>query len=365
MVNSGRLLLAIAASAAIVLATPFVGQLRSAIVQAFPGQFALIIASAIAIAIGLALLVVVRRIRDRHRLRYGALVMALAIGVLYSMASRTGNANVDAVERFHFVEYGLITLLFWRAWAPLTDVSRWLLPLLAALAVGIAEEWLQWFVPARVGELRDIFLNLWAIGTGLLFSFAFDPPTTFEPRIRRESWAPAGQVAALVLLMLAVFIDSVHLGHRIDDGEVGIFESRYRSNELLELSQARSELWRQHPPLTWARLSQEDQYMTEGVVRVQRRNEAWQEGDFVTAWHENLILERYFAPVLDTPSYISATGHRWSAEHRADAERRYVAPSARYYSEADDPPVFAWSRAAFWILTIAVVLLIGFAFRRL
>ena len=76
-----------------------------------------------------------------------------------------------------------------------------------------------------------------------------------------------------------------------------------------------------HPlPLELHRVSREDQYMSEGVVHVQERNEAWAAGDALTAWRENQILEKYYQPVLDTPSYVSQTGHRWSPEQRDDAE---------------------------------------------
>ena len=40
------------------------------------------------------------------------------------------------------------------------------------------------------------------------------------------------------------------------------------------------------------------------------------------AWRENLILERYFAPVLDTPTYASPHGNRWPPEQRADLANR-------------------------------------------
>jgi hypothetical protein len=39
-------------------------------------------------------------------------------------------------------------------------------------------------------------------------------------------------------------------------------------------------------------------------------------------WHENLILEKYFAPVLDFPTYSTGAGAKWPAEQRANAERR-------------------------------------------
>jgi hypothetical protein len=69
-------------------------------------------------------------------------------------------------------------------------------------------------------------------------------------------------------------------------------------------------------------LSREDQYLSEGLWHVQRRNEAWKSGDIPTAWRENLILEKFFAPVLNAQTYASATLHRWPVEQRAEAASR-------------------------------------------
>src|SRR6185295_3099713 len=113
----------------------------------------------VGIAVVAALVAAVWRIRDRRAARYAALAAAVVFGVGYAFVVRTGNPEVDAVERFHFVEYGLVTLLFYRAWRPRDDASVFVLPVLAALIVGTLDEWLQWFIPARIGELHDILLN--------------------------------------------------------------------------------------------------------------------------------------------------------------------------------------------------------------
>ena len=70
------------------------------------------------------------------------------------------------------------------------------------------------------------------------------------------------------------------------------------------------------------RFSREDQYLSEGLWHVQRRNEAWEKGDLGAAWRENLILERFFAPVLDVPTYASATAQRWPPEQHTEAASR-------------------------------------------
>src|SRR5712692_8049072 len=100
----------------LIAGAPFVGQIRTTLRSAFPGHFAAIIGGIVAAALGAAIVAAVVRIRERRALRYGALAFALAVGVAFASVLRTGRADVDVVETFHFVEYGFLTLLFYRAW---------------------------------------------------------------------------------------------------------------------------------------------------------------------------------------------------------------------------------------------------------
>jgi VanZ family protein len=353
--RASRFLLAIGVSVVLVVSAPFIGFVRSWIRTQFPGQFVRIIGAAIAvlaiIAIGSALL----RIRERRALRYGAIVAAILGAVWYSVAEATGNPDVDVVQRFHFIEYGLITYLFYRAWRPLNDPAVVVLPILAGLLVGTADEWLQWFIPNRVGEIADIFLNGVAIGCGLLFSVGADPPATFSRILSPGSGRRIGRLGAGVILALALFFHVVHLGYDVHDEEIGAFRSRYSLEQLERLRIAKQEAWRVHPlPLVLQRVSREDQYMTEGVTHVQERNVRLAANDPAGAWRENQILEKYFAPVLDTPSYVSRTGHRWSPEQRADVLSRAAGSSGSYVSAANPYPIYAWPRTWFWAAALAL-----------
>jgi hypothetical protein len=379
-----RFIVPILASAVLVLSAPFIGQLRAALQDAFPGQYRAIIATAVFGSIAAAMAFALFRIHlrspddsrasvgqvrnrrvfppsrkasaDRHSLgdggRYGCILAALTIGTIYARLSRTGDPAVDAVERFHFVEYGLIAFLFYRAWRHTNDGSLLILPVFAGVLVGTGEEWLQWFVPARVGEMHDVLLNLWALVCGLLFSLAVDPPDRLTLSLGRESWRRVRRFGAAVLIVFALFFHAVHLGYEVQDSEIGVFRSGYDAETLLALSRERAARWRDRPPLTWSRLSREDQYFSEGLVHVQARNRCWDEGKMGCAWRENLILERYFAPVIDTPSYVSATGLRWHPDQRADAEARGKADSTAV--EDGDSIIYAWPKAAFWLVVLAV-----------
>jgi hypothetical protein len=346
--------LAAGVSAALVLAAPFIGEIRRALLIRFPGQFVRII-GAIVLASGLlAIAAAVVRIRERKALRYAGLVTAVAIAISYAFITRTDDPQVNAVQSFHFIEYGLVTVLFWCAWRPAGDASSLVLPVLAGLLVGTLEEWFQWFIPVRVGEVRDVFLNGVAIGCGLIFSLALHPPSrthmAFTPAARRRNHAFAG----MVVVVFGAFFQSVHLGYAIDGPQQSVFRSGYTAADLDRLSADRAERWRGETVGRPPRLSAEDQYMTEGHWHVARRNEAWAAGDGAGAWHENLILERFFSPVLDRPTYVSPTGTRWPPEHRADAADR-ATPSTSYVSRAEAQPIITWPRGGFWTAVMALV----------
>jgi VanZ like family len=355
----GRLALAVTLSTALVLSAPFIGFVRAWIRTTFPGQFVRIIGSAIGVLAVVAVVAAALRIRTHRLVRYGAIATALVFAVWYSLAEATGNPDVDVVQRFHFVEYGVITFLFYRAWRPLEDPAILVLPVLAGLLVGTADEWLQWFIPNRVGEIADVLLNGIAIGCGMLFSLGADPPTSFLRRMRPGSVFRIGRLGAATILTIAVFVQIVHLGYDVRDDEAGTFKSRWSKSELERLGTAKRDEWRtQPPPLVLQRVSREDQYLTEGVTHVQKRNELLGAHDSRSAWIENLILEKYFTPVLDTPSYWSRTGHRWSAEQRQSVQMLAAGGDPGYVSRANPYPIYTWSRTLFWLVAIALAAIV-------
>src|SRR2546426_8079332 len=106
--HRGRLALALAAAVAVIVSSPFVGDLRSAILAAFPRQFQLIIGGAIVAAVIGALLCAVFTIRDRRGWRVTGLALAVGRAVVYARLGATGHVLVDVVEDAAFVEDGLV-----------------------------------------------------------------------------------------------------------------------------------------------------------------------------------------------------------------------------------------------------------------
>ena len=346
-----RFIAAIAVSLLLVLSAPFVGQIRSEIRRAFPGHFVAIIGSLIAVSLLVAFVAALRKIRDRRPQRYATMVAAALIAGGYAFVNAGANPESNVVELFHFLQYGLIAFLFYRAWRWSDDASVLLLPLLAGLIVGTVEEWFQWFIPNRVGEMKDVFLNLVAIGTGLLFASAVDPPDRWRWSLPPRSARRVAAMAAATIVVLAAFVQIVHIGHSVHDGEIGTFESRWSHDGLLALQSEKRAQWAASPPSTkLVRLSREDQYLTEGIQHVRERNRLWEAGDIDGARMENRVLEKYYEPVLDTPTHEGA-GHRWPAAHRADADSRHAAAvqPAPYVSHAYPYRILTWRPVLFWI----------------
>ena len=154
--------------------------------------------------------------------------------------------------------------------------------------------------------MRDVFLNLVAIGCGLLFSIAVDPPPRLALALRRGSGLRTGTTGGVVAVVFAAFVYTVHLGRPVNNASTGTFMSRYDAATLTTLAGDRAVRWRTAAPTVRA-LSREDQYLSEGILHVHERNRRWTAGNYAAAWHENQILERYYDPVLDV-TYPQRTG---------------------------------------------------------
>lgn len=372
------MLLPLLASAALVLSAPYMGQLRTWLGNVFQDRdrFVTFMTGAIGTAVAVVFILAIVRIRTRRLARFATIGLALAIAAAYSSVMATGAAEVDIVERVHFVEYGVIAFLFYRAWRPAADSSVIVLPILAGIVVGTIEEWFQWFIPNRVGELRDVALNLVAVVCGLMVSVAIAPPARVALSLSPESRRRVAAASSCVILAVAFFVDQIHLGHEVT-AEDFRFRSHWTASELAALSADRTARWKTNPPITWRRMSREDQYMDEGLWHARRRNQRWDEPDHVGAWQENRILELYFAPVLDTASYVSATGHRWPEAQRENAQRftHSTRPSDQgaralsgqgglYTSDAQPYPILLASRWLLWLSAATAIAIAAMLSRR-
>lgn len=360
--NRRALSRAVIVSAIFVSWAPFIGEIRLALRDAFPRAFIPAIALSIAVALVMPCLVVLSRVRTRRLLRYTAIGLALAFVVLYWFTMRTGILEVDSVELFHFLEYGAVGTLFYQAFLPFQDRTVFPLTLLSGAIVGTTEEWVQWLVPTRVGEAPDVYLDLFAVGCGLLFGIGMRAPGPFASRLSPSSLRRLGRFGAAAVLLFAVFYHLAHLGYDIRDPQVGSFYSAYTADELEAATTDRAVKWREDPPTRLKPLAIEDFYLTEAGSHVFHRNAYYQDGHFYMAWKENQILETYYDPFLDLHSFSSGALHRWPPAQRAEVEGKAIAPASGPYESAAgrERIVVSPTKRQFWIGVASIVgLLVG------
>jgi hypothetical protein len=149
-----------------------------------------------------------------------------------------------------------------------------------------------------------------------------------------------------------------HLGYEIDDPDEAVrFRSFFTREQLLAAVPERAAAWKADPPRSLKPLAIEDFYLTEGGWRVQYRNVGYGKGDFPTAWKENRILEKYYAPFLDLHSFSRPDQiHRWPDAQRAEVESKVgEARRAPYLSEAGLDRIFIRpSKFVFWVIALAI-----------
>ena len=359
-----RFLPALVLVALVVASAPFMGLLRDRLFDRFGSTAVRYLALGLLVLAAAAFLYAIARIRERRWLRYGGLALAATLlwlqeALLGAGISDSGlAARVNVVEKMHIVVYGLLAYLLYRAFKPTGGLSMLLLPLLWLTVAGVTEESMQWLVETRVGEIRDVFLNMYAGICGLLFSLSLDPPESFAWRLGAPQLRRVGGVAALAMLALGLFFSFAHLGYRHSDPEIGSFLSWHSPEDLREAAADRTRRWREDPPEALSPWRREDYFLTEASWHVNHRNERYRAGDLYLAAKANRILEKYFGPFLDLESFRGSGKHRYPPEIRRQLE---AAASGRelesYRSQVLERRIYTWpSKRLFFALLIPAVL---------
>lgn len=88
-------------------------------------------------------------------------------------------------ERFHLLQYGILSLLCSRALpSSLHGVRRHLLAFMLVCLAGAGDELIQWLRPNRVGDLRDIVINaIAALLAQSLIAITASSETTVKPAV--------------------------------------------------------------------------------------------------------------------------------------------------------------------------------------
>ncbi len=145
---------------------------------------------------------------------------------------------IVAAEKIHFLEYGLLGLLLCKTLSyQIKDKSAYLVALVIVYLIGMTDETLQWALPNRVGEYRDIWINVVSGALAIAAVWLVIRPRVFQRPCQWASLRPLCYALAAALLYTGVFLQAAHgFGSRIFMPDNGIeLTSRFSEYDLLQL----------------------------------------------------------------------------------------------------------------------------------
>ena len=357
--------LAVAAWVVVIFAAiPFVLSLREYFVARWPAELIGIGVILVMVTLCAAGLIFLRRRRRRLHVKDAALLL----GVTTVLVIWTWRLMGQPEEAVHFLEYGVLGVLLFQALRTgIQDKTIFVAGALIGIFVGIFDEIIQWLVPGRFWDFRDIVLNG---GASILVQIAISvlAPAQSSPISRRSLQRLCRLAAAVVVLLTLCFaatpqrVNHVaqllpalanlvsgdeaiseygHL-HRLD--ELTSFRSRLSLNDLVQEDGSRAgevaavldASRRNYADFLHHTSPAVDPFTYEARVHLFARDrsaaqarkltpgsQAYRE-NMTTTFRENLILERVFGTTLALSSYPWPPSRRVAIEGAQDSTSIFV-----------------------------------------
>ncbi len=269
-------------------------------------------------------------------------------------------------EALHFVEYGILGVLAYRALSHrVRDRSIYAAALLLGASVALVDELLQWLAPGRFWDPSDVWIDVLAVALAQVAIAGGLRPAIVAGPVRPASVRMLCRAGMLLLAALAATLmnsprliawyservpalaflrsnESVMIvyGHRLVDREAGPFRSQLSAEELRRVDHERGVeaariLDRFREPAAYRAFVESytpltDPFVREAYLHRQRRDQhlEWssdpehdehqQRVHATVAWRENRILETYF------PRTLRHSGNGFPAEQVTALERRLL-----------------------------------------
>jgi hypothetical protein len=328
---------------------------------------------AVLAAVGIAFIAIVTSLVVRLGIRSpGRLTWLTAVAGLYVYFTlKLWRAPEEAV---HFLEYGLLGFLLFRALScSIRDKSVYLAAFFIGSTVGIADEIMQWITPGRFWDFRDVGLNALAAGLFQVVLWRGIKPSLISEKVTPRSARRISVILAIDLVLLGLCASNTpqrvawyagrfpflsfllkeepmyEFSLKHQDPEIGIFYSRLSPDELKKEDRENSDhyaevlrSWKdkdyslflsQHSPLLHSFLYEMRIHIFRRDRKVEeatkaKKERAAQEFLFI-AFKENLILEKYFGQTLEKSTYSWDEDKRKQIEARIDKSRPYQSPVSR------------------------------------
>ncbi len=320
------------------------------------------------------------------------------------------NLRENAVETLHFFEYGLLSLLLYRALSHrIRDTNIYLIAFSLGFIVGALDEAIRWLTPHRVWDMRDILLNSVAVG---LMQIAIG--CGLKPEIIQRGFSVRGGVLLCRTLALAVFVFGMCLlntpavidlyidkipgaahvrgkssqiaeyGYLHHDPEIGHFRSRFTIDRLKQLDATQAKRSAQvldryravkdYPDFFENYTVINERFIHEAGVHLFRRekylnrfldyNGRVSESNrykraVLIAWRETRILEKYYTKTLALSWFQISPEKRVLLNAAHNAETDYESPVSKSLITIATRQQVAWGIAGTVIALLGVSLFYG------
>jgi len=255
-------------------------------------------------------------------------------------------------ESIHFIQYGVLGILVFRALSiKYRDITIYFSASIIGGMIGIIDELIQWLIPERFWDFRDVWINFFAaalvqvaISKGLRPAYISNRPSIQNIRFLCRLLAAAAAMIGVSLLntpeRVAWYAERipgleylknnesimVEYAYQHHDPEIGIFFSRFPLNDLRKTDLARGKeaaaVLNMYPDRASYKdflkiyTSAVDPFLHEARVHLYSRDANFSvalnigptsdgyEWALTKAYRENQILEKYFSNTLQSSIYV-------------------------------------------------------------
>lgn len=382
-------------SAGIFITVPFTRDLQIFVYNTAGKElFTYIVVSVVCIGLAVLLYYFIFRLKVKKVSQYIWLFFCAGLYLYFTLKLKK-----HPEEAVHFLEYGLLSYLFFRALSQkIQDRTVYLTASLFVLLVGMLDESLQWVIPRRVWSYKDIGLNLLAGGIFLIGISKGIEPEMICKSVRKKSVTILSVILTVNFLLLGLCLSNTppsvnryagavkalswlqneepmtEYGYKYRDPEIGIFYSRFTLEELRNIDLINGESYGKILPenideeLMYKDFikvynQQTNPFLYEIAVHLWRRdsslydiNEAdslYSKNELANiAFRENLIAEKCFGNTLrnsglNLPDQIVKELREKASLRRED-----------YTSNVGGELITSFSLSAAWIAIVAALILV-------
>jgi VanZ family protein len=299
-------------------------------------------------------------------------------------------------EAIHFLEYGLLSYFLFKALSHrIKDWTVYITAILFVLFVGTIDELLQWMIPRRFWDFRDIGLNTLAGGIFILALCKGIKPKIICMPLRKVSIKMLVGIITVDLIFLGLCLSNTpnsvnyyttvlntlswlrneepmtEFGYKHKDPEIGIFYSRLTLEELREIDLTSGEIYGKILPQDISSKTVYEKFIEiynpttnpflyELGVHLSRRDSNFDEFKKTddlekkikisnVAFRENLLIEKYFGNTL------KHSGLMWSDDKVKELKKTASLWEGNYISRTGRIITFFTLKTAWVIIFITLI----------